>query len=110
MSENWNKICYTVSSTIKKGLGSKPVYNEKYLKTKIKSWKERISTNFQSDKLPVEGSHWICLSLIMVNSHVKIDEKYNLQVFLEDCKHIVVKKTCEKKPFYIADTCEVSAT
>lgn len=72
--------------------GSEPVYNGKFLKTKIKSYEGRISTNFRSDTLAVEGSYWVCLSVLIVNSHVKIGEKYNPQVFVRDCKHNVKEK------------------
>ena len=34
--EKYNEICKKVSNIIKKEFDSKPVYNEKYLKTKIK--------------------------------------------------------------------------
>ena len=34
--EKYNKIWKKVSNSIKKGFDSEPVYNEKYLKTKIK--------------------------------------------------------------------------
>ena len=36
---------------IKKGFVSKPVYDEKYLKTKIKSYKEKNNTNFHGDEI-----------------------------------------------------------
>ena len=35
---------------------SKPIYNEKYLKTKIKCYHEKIKTNFHNNKIPKEGS------------------------------------------------------
>ena len=37
------------SNIIKKELDSKPVYDEKYLKTKIKSDNEKIKTNFHNN-------------------------------------------------------------
>ena len=41
-----NEIWKKVSSSIKKGFDSEPVYNEKYLNTKIKSYEEKIDTHF----------------------------------------------------------------
>ena len=35
---NYNRICNKVSNLMKKGFTSEPVYNEKYSKTKIKSY------------------------------------------------------------------------
>ena len=40
------------SNNIKKGFDSEPVYNEKYLKTKIKSYEGEIITNFHSNEVP----------------------------------------------------------
>ena len=39
-----------VSKVIKKEFDSKPVYNERYLKTKIKSYNGKINTNFYKNK------------------------------------------------------------
>ena len=39
-----------VSKVIKKEFDSKPVYSERYLKTKIKSYNEKINTNFYMNK------------------------------------------------------------
>ena len=41
-----------VSNSIKNGFDSELVYNEKYLKSKIKSYERKISTNFHDDKIP----------------------------------------------------------
>ena len=42
----WNKI----KSLIKKELNSEPVYNDKYIKTKIKIYNDKVYTNFQHNK------------------------------------------------------------
>ena len=42
MLEKYNEIWDRISNTIKKGFDSEPVYNEKYLKTKVKSYKGKI--------------------------------------------------------------------
>ena len=47
--------------TLKKEFDCEPVYNEKYLKTKIKSYNGKINTNFYKNKIPKEGSQRICL-------------------------------------------------
>ena len=54
-------------NSIKKEFNSKPVYNEKYLKTKIKSYNEKINTNFHNNEIPKDGSECICLSVILIN-------------------------------------------
>ena len=59
--EKYNEICEKVSNIIKKGFDGEPVYNDKYLKNKIKSYKGKVNTNFHSDKIPKESSNCICL-------------------------------------------------
>ena len=76
----------------KKGFDCKPVYNEKYLKTEIKSYEGKISTKFHDDGIPKESSHCICLSVIMIDSVFKIGKNYYAQLFLEKCKYIVKKR------------------
>ena len=44
--EKCNEIWKKVSSSIKKGFDSEPVYNEKYLNTKIKPYEGKINTHF----------------------------------------------------------------
>ena len=36
----------------RKEFDSEPVYNEKYLKAKIKSYNRKINTNFHNNKIP----------------------------------------------------------
>ena len=48
-----------VKNNLKKEFGSKPVYNENYLKAKVKSYNEKIKTNFHDNKIPKEGSQFI---------------------------------------------------
>ena len=45
-----------VSNIIKKEFDSTPVYNEKYLRTKINSYNGKINTNFHNNKISKEGS------------------------------------------------------
>ena len=71
---------------IKKGFDSEPVYNEKYLRTKIKSDEGKISAKFQGDKIPKKVSQCICLSVILIDSVFRTGKKYYPQVFLEEKK------------------------
>ena len=64
MLERYNENGANIGNSIKSEFSKKPVYNEIYLKTKIKSYTEKINTNFQNNKIPKEGSQCICLSVI----------------------------------------------
>ena len=80
------------SNIIKNEFDSKPVHNEKNIKTKIKSYNGKINTNVHNNKIPKEGSHYICLSLIFIDLVYRKDTDYHLQVFLEECKYVVKKR------------------
>ena len=62
--EIWDKVS-NKAILFKKGFDSEPVYNENYLRTKLKSYEGKINTYFQGDKIPEEGSHCICLSVLL---------------------------------------------
>ena len=65
--EKYNEIWGKVKNSLKKEFDSEQVYNEKYLKTKIKSHNGKINTNFHNNKIPKEGSQFICLSVILID-------------------------------------------
>ena len=74
-SEIWDKI----KSLIKKEFNSEPVYNDKYVKTKIKIYNDRVYTNFQHNKIPKDNEYFVCLSAILLDFiFVNSDKEYYL--------------------------------
>ena len=73
-----------ISNLIGKVSASEPVYgdNDKYLKTKIESFVVKINTNFQGKKIPKENISYKCLSLIMLDSGIRVNRKYYPQTLL----------------------------
>ena len=59
-------------------LHSEPVFgdNDKYIKTKIKSYGDKVNTNFQVKKIPKENASYKWLSLIMLDSVIRVSQKY----------------------------------
>ena len=92
--ENYDEIMKKVKNILKKEFDSEPVYNEKYLKAKIKSYYGKINTNVQNNKILKEGTKCICLSVILNDYVFKADSNYYIQVFLEDYKYVVKEKRC----------------
>ena len=78
-----NEIWEKVKDTINKEFDSDPIYNKQYLKAKIKSYNEKINTNFQNNKMPKEGSQCISLSVILIASIFRTCKNYYPQVFLK---------------------------
>ena len=69
---------------------SNPVYcdDDKYIKAKIKTYAGSIITNFHNKKMPKEKAPCKCLSIIMIDSVIKANKKYDPQTLLEECKYI----------------------
>ena len=82
------------------------MYNEKCLKAKIKSFNGKISTNFHNNKIPKEGSQFISLSVILIDSVIRTGKNYYPQVFLEESKYFVKER---KKSGYITEDIEISS-
>ena len=72
---------------------SEPVYddNDKYIKAEIKMYEDRVNTNFQGKKVSKENASYKCLSLIMLDSVIRVNKKYYPQIFLELCKYGITK-------------------
>ena len=69
--EKYDEISEKVKNSIKKKSDREPVYNKKYLKSKIKFCNGKINTYFHNYKIPKEGSQCICLSVILFDSNVR---------------------------------------
>ena len=48
-----------------------------------------FSTNVYDNKILKDGSQFICLSVILIDSVSRTGENYYPQVFLEECKYVV---------------------
>ena len=81
LPEKYHEILKKVSNVIKKELNSKPVYNKKHLRTKIKSFNGKINKNYQNNKIPKGGSQCICLSAISVDSVYRKEQTIILKCF-----------------------------
>ena len=65
--KKYTKIWRKISNLMNIEFDSEPVYgdNDKYIKTKIKSYGDKINTNFQDKKIPKQNASYNYLSLIM---------------------------------------------
>ena len=76
--KKYNKIWERVSNLLSTKFDCEPVYgdNDKYIKTKIKLFGDKINTNFQGKKIPKENASYKCLSLIMLDCVISSNKKY----------------------------------
>ena len=67
------------------------IYDEKYLKTKVREYGGVIKTNFLGNGVPKENIHYTCIACITIDSVMRIDKKNHPQVYLEKSKYRVKK-------------------
>ena len=82
--KKYNKIWGKINNLMNIEFDSKPVYGDgdKYIKTKIKMYEDRVNTNFQGKKVPKENASYKCLSLIMLDSVIRANKKHYPQTLL----------------------------
>ena len=84
---------------------SQPIYDDKYIKTKVKTFNDMINTRFSGDEIPKERVHYVCITLICIDSVLSIDKNYP-QVCLEQCKYKIRK--LKKLVDFIDDEADLS--
>ena len=87
-----------VSSLMNKEFDSEPVYgdNVKYIKTKIKLYGDNVNTNFHDKKILKENTSCKYLSLIMLDSVIRVNKKHCSQTLSEECIYEKKKKKNKK--------------
>ena len=86
-NEIWNKI----KKTLHIKFHSTYVYDEKYIKAKVKELYGVIKTNFLGNEIPRENVHYPCIVCITVDTVMKMEKKNYPQVYLEQCKYEIKK-------------------
>ena len=96
--EVWDKNDKILDATEDKlgiNFHSKPVYEYKYLKAKVREFDGVIKTKFLDNNMPKENMHYTCIACITIDSVMRIDKKNHPQVYLEECKYRVKKHKCQ---------------
>ena len=73
-----------------------PVYDEKYIKAKVREFNGVIKTNFLGDEIPKESMHYTCIACITIDSVMRMEKKNYPQVYLEECKYRMKKTKITK--------------
>ena len=76
--ELWGKYD-EIWDVIKNKLGikfhSKPIYDQKYLKAKVREFDGVIKTNFLGNEVPKENMLYTCIACITIDSVMRMDKK-----------------------------------
>ena len=98
--ERYTAIWEKISDLVNKKFDSDPIYNNKYINTKIRSYNNDIITNFRNidnknNKLPETNKPYKCVSLISLDSIIKINKRYYPQKLLQECVYKLINKKVE---------------
>ena len=90
-NDTWNKV----SNSMRKEIDSALIYNEKFLKTRVKSYGDATTEKEKKNhdkEIPEVVSNCVCLAVILIDFVLKKEKNYYPQAFLKECKHIEKEK------------------
>ena len=73
--EKYKQIWDVIKNKLSIKFHSKPIYERKYLKTKVREFDGVIKTNFLCNEVLKENMHYTCIACIIIDSVMKIDKK-----------------------------------
>ena len=73
-------------------LNALPVYDYRYLKTKIRTFGDKVCTNFRGLNVPEDDIECESFTVISIESLLVYGNKYYLQVYLDNCAYKIVSK------------------
>ena len=73
--DKYNKIWDKIKENLNIKFNSKPIYDQKYLKAKVREFDGKIKTNFLGDEVPKESTHYTCIACITIDSVMRMDKK-----------------------------------
>ena len=88
----YSEICNKIKKLLGIKFSSPPIYNEEYIKTKVKIFNGVNNTSFTNNEIPREKKHYVCIAAINIDSVLKLEKKVYLQVYLEKCKYKLKKR------------------
>ena len=87
-TEIWNKIKNSLNSKFH----TQPIYDDKYIKTKVKTFSSMINTLFSGNEIPKERNHYICIAAFCIDSVLRVDKKNCPHIYLEQWKYKIKKR------------------
>ena len=73
-------------------LNTLPVYDNRYIKAKIRTYGDKVYTNFRELNVPEDDIECETFTVIFVDSLLVYENKYYLQVYLDNCTYKIVNK------------------
>ena len=71
--EKYTKIWDLIKNKLNIKFHSEPIYEQKYLKAKVREFDSVIKTKFLGNDMPKENMHYTCIAWMTTNSVTRID-------------------------------------
>ena len=94
--DKYNKIWDKIKNKLSFKFHSESVYDEKYVKAKVREFDGVLKTNFLGDKVPKGNKHYTCIACITIDSVMRIEKKNYPQIYLEERKYKIKKTKISK--------------
>ena len=78
--DKYNEIWDKIKEKLNIKFHSMPVYDETYIKAKVREFNGKIKTNFLGDRVPKENLHYTCIACVTIDSVMRMEKKNYLQV------------------------------
>ena len=69
-----------------------PVYDDRYIKTKTRTFGDKVYTNFRGLNVPEDDIECESFTVISIDSLLVYNKKFFLQVYLNNCAYKIVNK------------------
>ena len=89
--DKYNEIWGKIKNTLNIKFHSMPVYDEKYIKAKVREFNGAIKTNFLADEIPKGSMHYTCISCRTIDSVMRMEKNNYPQAYSEDRKYRMKK-------------------
>ena len=73
-------------------LNALPVHDDRYIKTKIRTFGDKVYTNFRGLNVPEDYKECEYFTVISIDFLLVYDTKYYLQVYLDNCAYTILNK------------------
>ena len=91
VSDKYNEVWNKVKKILNIKFHSIPVYDEKYIKLKVREFDGVIKTNFLVDETPKENVHHTSIACITIDSLMRMRKNELSATLLEECKYKIKK-------------------
>ena len=69
-----------------------PVYDDRYIKTKIRPYSDKVYTNFHGLNVTEDNIECESFTVISIDFLFVYESKYHLQVYLDYCAYNIINK------------------